>query len=800
MPKTLSLADAYCLRPKNVFRFILLFLLCIISVHISAQSVPANDNFRNAETIVIGNGGYGLGTFTSTKINLKKASKEAGESVSLLQYFAGTDKKTVWFVFETQTPRNVTIELRQKDTLIGQDGAGITIFRTKNKSQPPNLGEIDNSLTPISKFGSTGNTCLSPDKYYVQVSAKANANAEIWLNIVVGNSSPALYDQPKDAYETGYLKGSKTLNFDVGCQGIDSKNEFMAALGPDYNQTVWLTFRTDNYSDLIAFTFNVNQKFRGSDTVLMGYRLYKGDTKNAFGKLKLKDSAVFQQACNPNYPPHCGSSFIKRYLCELQSDTFYSIQLIFHKQAQYGFILYTDERGERLSHSANPKKLPDAYKAGMLKPGIGVSFKDYFACNSLMNDNLCGTVNVKSISDTPYFSNNVPQIDTFDLSLWSTFQVAKKGAIEISYNILRTDNYPDYARHVYRLFKGDVTSNCNLPLVIKHSNQGTGNFRVWLEPGIYSFQVMGTKMRQPLSNPTYQIDLGKEVNVTFRSNEEVAQRPAIHYLPSNPEDLGNITSKLLAGARAQADYFGMPDDTLKIDGSYYTNRLHFRQFYISKPTYLQITIELVPGHYTNYYNSLFSGRISKGVDSLKIVTDSVYGRSQFSYSNPFRSSCTPLPPGWYTVVSNFQADCNTDRKYATDFSISEFLPCKKKFNRPYKASYFGDVDWNKSPPSPGLTTLSYTFDEDCFGCLTDTPFSKHPIDVCKRPYSYQKPFTRVAYYVFNLKQVSALKIIPEAKDASGRSYGSSFYQLYKGDVRKDSLKFSGSDLLLAPCI
>lgn len=774
---------------------LLLLVVLLFSNSSFAQAPPANDHFRNAEKIIIPDGGYALGTFQSSKVNLKKATKEAGESIHLLQYYAGTDKKTVWFVFETQTPRNVTVELRQRDTLVAQDAVGITIFRSKSKTQPPNLGEVDNNLTPISKFGSTGNTCLSPDKYYVQVSAKANANAEIWLNLVVGNASPALYDQPKDAYQ--FFKPSSDVwsYFDVGCQGIDNKNELMKALGPDYNQTTWHTFATDNYSDLVAFTFQVVQKLRGSDTVKMGYRLYKGDAKNAFGSLVPVDSAVFEKACHPLYPQSCGLIGIRRFNCGIDPGSIYSIQLIFHKQAQYSFRLGVEERGDKVSLSANPTNLPAAYKAGVLVNGASVNFQDYFACNSQLSQNLCGSVNPPQITDTPYMQGNVPHIDTFDLSLWSTFEVPKKGVVNITGNISTCSN--GYSTHLFRFFKGDVTTDCNLPVFNSIYGSNYIYLSLCLEPGKYSLQVLGRKQRNPLNNVCSDVDLGKQVSVNITFNEEVFQPQAIHYLPSNPEDLGDITTKLAGGVTTATDYFGMPDDTLIIDGNKYNNRFHFKQFYLSQPTHIKITHEQINGYSLNYINLLCSGKISQGVSTIKPVNDTIYGRAFFTSGNPFTSLCTPLPAGWYTIVSVQQVLCNTLQKFAGYMKITRPEPCKKLYNRPYKASYAGDLDWISSPGTPGATSMTYDLNQDCFNCTPDTPFSSHPLQVCDP--SYMRPFINASYYVFNLKQESLLQLYTLFTDVNGGSNGRSFFQLYRGDVRTDSLKFNDNSLLVSPC-
>ncbi|MGZ5243451.1 MAG: T9SS type B sorting domain-containing protein [Bacteroidia bacterium] len=768
---------------QNYLRYIALFILAFYAKEISAQTIPANDDYKNAEKIIIGDDGYALGTFQSSKTDLTKASKEAGESIHLLQYFAGTDKKTVWFEFETQTARDVTIELRQRDTLISQDAVGITIYQSNSKVQPPNLGEVNKDLVPISKFGSTGNTCLTPGKYYVQVSAKQKANAEIWLNIVVNHASPAYYDQAKNAFQYGKLKNSHHLNFDIGCLGIDDRSEFMPALGPDYNQTAWFTFQTDNYSDIVAFAFSIYASSKNmEDSVLMGYRLYKGDARNAFGNLKRIDSAVFKTFCDPNNWGNCGQLGERKYVCGIQPDTVYSIQLLFHKRAKYTFQLQAEERGEYLSLAADPKKLPAAFKAGMLSQ-TPFKMKDHLACNSALSENLCGKVNPPLVIDSPVFSPDYVRIDTFDMSVWMTFDVPANGYIHIQNlaTICGSTHHP----FAFYLYKGDVSISCNLPLYWKSKYNGYYT-SACIAPGKYSLQILGRKFKNRQGSLCHNMDLGKEIDMEIRFQKDVPQTPSKFHDPSKPEDLGDITAGLGTGVQSQIDYYGMPDDTVTIAGEKFFNRFHFRQFYLNKPTFLSIE--------TIYYNSdkiLFSGKVSDGVNTLKKIDGNIYGNPYIG-NYPFRSTCTPLPAGWYTVVSYLQVYCGYQFDEYDFLTFRRMEMCERKFNRPHKASYFGDVDWNTSATTPGETLNRFGLAEECFNCTPDTALASKLLVPCNTN------FTQVAYYVFNLKQESYVQVGANYKNSSG-NYNDGFQQLYKGDIRKDSLKFKDTTLLLAPC-
>ncbi len=792
--------------PKNIlcqlWHFVLLQLLVMPAVTF-AQS-PANDNYAKAEKINISQNGYGKGSFLTNKVNLTKATKEAGESFHLLQYYAGTDKKTVWFVFETRQRRSVSIELWQKDTMIAQDAVGLTVYRTKSKSQPPNLGEVEGTLTPISKFGSTTNTCLTPDVYYIQVSAKQNANDEIWINLVVDDASPAPYDYPQTSYDFGVLGGSKELNFESGCQGIEDTTELKKHLGKDFNQTAWFTFTTDNYSDMLAVTSNINRKLTGPDTATVGYFLYKGNAKNGLGNLSIVDSALMSVACNPYNPQYCGLLGMRRYFCKLEANTTYTIQLFFHKYSVYDFSLRIDEQGEQLSKSANPNNLPAAYKIKLPATGGSGSTQDWFACNSRMSDNLCGKVNVNYLIDTPYISNNIPHIDTFDLSLWATFEVPVKGRVSIDTRISTCQNYPYYgARHYFRIFKGDVTKSCDLTPFRKYSTQGGSIYEnLCLEPGVYSFQLLGSVLKRPVSNVCYESVLGKQYTTNINFWPEVKQQQAKHYRTDSSYNMGDITSQLKSGTGefAPPDYFKSPDTSYMIDGRNYAGRLVFRRFYISEPLHITMKEEAVPGYSLNNASYLFSGDISLGIDTLRHLDLSLFGSNYFNERVHYTTICTPLPAGWYTVASVAGAQCAT-ATFANRIFINGTRVPKRRFNRPHKAHIYnnGNALYYHNNPAPGnRTAVQFTFPDDSLGCELDTPFSAHPLQDCliRNGAEY---YNRTSYYVFRLDNESFVRISGILHSGDGRPQSTTMFQLYKGNAAHDSLSFNDPAKLMQPC-
>ena len=140
--------------------------------------------------------------------------------------------------------------------------------------------------------------------------------------------------------------------------------------------------------------------------------------------------------------------------------------------------------------------------------------------------------------------------------------------------------------------------------------------------------------------------------------------PANKYnAPSLAENLGSLVDTLLLRNRSQTisqdDNFTCTDNPLTIAGhlpcayagSSQFTKFIYREFYLSRPAYVNISASGNRIYHPNRYRrgftmSLFAGRASAGVGGLSVVSSN-YLCTNYLYT----PNCMPLQPGWYTVVT-----------------------------------------------------------------------------------------------------------------------------------------------------
>src|SRR5215217_6763810 len=89
-------------------------VLCLLFLQlffVSFAQSPANDDCNNANVITITNGGFGLGTFTSSADDISKASVQSGETFAPAILVAGQNRKSTWYKFSLPTTRAVRVTL-----------------------------------------------------------------------------------------------------------------------------------------------------------------------------------------------------------------------------------------------------------------------------------------------------------------------------------------------------------------------------------------------------------------------------------------------------------------------------------------------------------------------------------------------------------------------------------------------------------------------------------------------------------------------------------------------------------------
>src|SRR5690349_7965489 len=93
----------------SAFRIPVLFIILLVCDLRTAYAQPANDNCANATVINIPGGGFGLGTFTSSKDNMGAATIQPGETFAPAIFAAGLDRKSLWYKFTLPTKRLVSV-------------------------------------------------------------------------------------------------------------------------------------------------------------------------------------------------------------------------------------------------------------------------------------------------------------------------------------------------------------------------------------------------------------------------------------------------------------------------------------------------------------------------------------------------------------------------------------------------------------------------------------------------------------------------------------------------------------------
>lgn len=203
-------------------------------------------------------------------------------------------------------------------------------------------------------------------------------------------------------------------------------------------------------------------------------------------------------------------------------------------------------------------------------------------------------------------------------------------------------------------------------------------------------------------------------------------------------------------------------------GSYPNNaKLIYRQFYLSEPRIVRIyrqgdlaPMNLFKGKATDLNDTLvpWIGKNNSGADWASCFYDQT------------TSPCDPLPPGWYTVVS-YGYGASYDKPFLNNadgfrhnlgginyITIESNPLSDEPYDTPteaYQINSCNPVDWNISAASNDYpnTSLQYNLKNLQFGCISDLPWSDHPIFPCKSDDEH------VIYSVFEVTQPSFLRIL-----------------------------------------
>jgi gliding motility-associated-like protein len=493
--------------PTFRFKLLLLFTCCFISN--LAYTAPGNDNCNNALPINISGGGYSLNTFTSATINMSGATLQAGEVFPYIN-----NPVSVWFKFTIPTKRSVNITLYNPSgnlpTGTNPAAAGFTIYSDSTCLPVQHLA----SQTGLGANAQRGFGCLAAGTYLIQVcsdNSYSNVTPNLYVSLVVGPPD-GIYDFGDSASVAGTLINPVTqLAFPVGCQSIDSSQEYSTCLplganAVNYTQSTWHTFTTGPCVDYLGI-FLGKTTHSPAGTTTIGYRLYQGNVISQPGSLTLVN------ACDTFVYGGIGNNAQINNLCDLLPNTPYTLQLLYPQDFVDSVSLSIRYLGSGITHAPEPvlnQMNPDNI-LGTLSGNSSVSVSDYFSCSSQLSDSShCGTVN-----PTTGFNHDGY---TYNLCTWYTFKTTTYLNIHITANMAApfSNNIPVYVR----IFNDSITNNCNsIPNTPLTSFNNSYSLNC-LPPGNYSFQIMGVGGLPNVWDST-QSQFGRPVKVNVTWNPPI---------------------------------------------------------------------------------------------------------------------------------------------------------------------------------------------------------------------------------------------------------------------------------------
>ena len=746
------------------------FFIFLLVVNSNLLAQPINNDCSNASVIPIGNSGFGLGTFTSSPTDLTSATLQTGESFASSSITAGINKKSIWYKFSLPTTRAVRISLAQPGSSIQNGNAGFAVYKTNTCI--PSQANLSTKFTPIEVFGSSFHPCVDAGDYLVQVTGNTSANGLVFVTVENLEPSPAAYDKPADAYQFTNINTNKTsiIDYEVNCQSIDDAAENCQPNGSfkDYTKSTWHTFTTPGYFDWLNVLVTSMDGNPSSPDVVIGYRIYQGNAR-----ITPVSSLTLIGGCDSiktnGYLPDR-----KLYKCgDLQPNTAYTIQLLYHKDFNKTMRLVIAWNGEAATKGTEPtSSLPAPNAMGNLNAssaGLNNVISDNFGCNSRHSQHSCPKIMpVNGVLNNGY---------RYNLSSFISFNLASTSTL----NIL--SSYACAPDMLFRLYKQGVTANCtdlDTSNIINSFSSGTINPINCLDPGNYVLQIMGVD--SSLSRSSYhwssfttstsvaclQQNLGSAFTVTINAKTEVASNKFSLSAPGRFEKINangaGVMQPLVIGATytVQPDTLGcantvLPDNDICQPGtSDIFTKITYREFTLSDSV-----IMIVPG----YISSAKASKIFKGDANALATSQSAFSFPQkitglepysgcFSgYSNT-QNAC--LIPGTYTLA-NF--DNRLGYEVTSKFSIIQPIT---KYNSAAKAQDMGDI-WKAIDPIYNIAISAV----DTFTCH-DNPLVIDGVNPCVGIWSV--PATKQIYRQFYLSKPAIVSIFNDF----GASYNKRF--------------------------
>lgn len=576
---------------------ILFSAILLFNFTFSFGQAPVNDNFENAEEIIITDDGFDLGIFKSSSHDITFSSKEKGELCAKeIEENCNCDK-TVWFKFYIPTTRDISIKLSQEDSAIPQIYGAFNAYKTNGIRFTH--ADLEKSIIPLNKFGQSGNTCLAAGWYFIQAGFKYKASGKIWIEIAVNKPLPSLYDTYDAPYDFGMVADKNTnKTFRFECAAIENP-EFTATNDSLFSKSIFISFTipaNSTYSYVSIYNYHSRVKYR--------VFVNQMNQDSAYGLKK------FETLGNGNF-------VLKNEFCNNSGDVKYFIQLLGEDYSQ-SITITINNKTENVDYWNNPNTndIIQTYN------GFSRTINHFYNCSGLLYKHGCKNIIPDFYTyQSNRYGNNIT--DTFELGGYTLINVNEAGVLKVS----SLNNHNSVITALYVLYEGNIHSGCNL---VQVKTELTNEFSYCVKPGTYTL-----------------VTAQKKNNISSMSKHRITQSapPAEpqHYTPSDPELAGRLSISPNNIIYSKKITFRQIDTTLTIDTFKRSGSFIFREFEVAYPGNLKIS-ELSANYSVKYY--LFKGSFRLG--NIQLIHGMNYPKNS---NSRMKDECSISDLGIYTLVS-----------------------------------------------------------------------------------------------------------------------------------------------------
>ena len=719
-----------------------MFSLFLLYTNGQAQA-PINDNCENAIEIKIPSKGFDLGTYSSTSVDVKLASRQVGERCALELEENGNCVKTVWYKFYIPTTRDVGIKLTQKDSAIPQIFSGFNVYKINDCSY--SIDDLSAQLTPLGKFGISGNACLAGGWYLVQVGCKKRASGELWLDLDIRQASNQIYDH----YSSPQIANSSTIYFQSNCASITA-DESTAIQDSLFTKSVWLAIPVSSSTTNISLKQKI-ESYQKTPKIIC--RVFYGVVNDD----SLKSNKPFLKS-------ESDGTLINLNCPNISTQSNIYVQILVHSETNYFDLLF-----KIYNTSITDWNQPANAIQTDLMPNIPYTpGKLDFGCLSDLATHSCKNV-IPSYFTHPIKNYQKQQldIDTFKYAGYIVLNVLADGLFKVSFS---NQDYQDL-RH-FSLYQGDIRMSCQLiPLCDSLIYRTSTSSLLCIKPGVYTL-VIASRNTNDFIEPRIELNVGIEI-------------PKYIY-PKKPEKFADYNPNYRLSFLSEYTSFSK-DTSIVISNMRFTGGFIYREMLVTESGEFEVG---VPNNIDGYI-LIFKGQMSEGNLSAIPTLD---------YSNRYRTSveisgnsttttaCMHFSKGYYTIIA----------WTGFDSKIEKSLPCWIRYNSIYVRPVSICPNNNNTEPQfahpirRGLDVLdtialngSYTYAlPTCRTCNTKS--NVKPYISCSKQKNIS-PNRIYHYHTFYISESASL-FMPGSN-----------YEIFKGDIMTDGNIIFDSSKIVSPC-